>query len=149
MIACNTVLGRLQIILVNKEKVSRKNALLVYFYTNSYIRILMYSVRDYISFKLCKCWVSLLLQHDHAHSLNRWRAPKLDRPAVPQLQLLSYEWIITVWGRGSTRSQLPWTHPWIACFVWQTIHINLHKSKRTSVIDSLAKLLSIYCHFIC
>lgn len=42
-----------------------------------------------------------------AHSLNRWRDPKLDRPAVPQLQLLSYEWIITVWGRGSTHSQLP------------------------------------------
>lgn len=149
MITCNTVLGRMQIILVNKEKVSRKNALLIYLYKNSYIRIWIYSVWDYISFTLCKCWVSLLLQHDHAHSLNRWRDPKLNRPAVPQLQLLSYEWIITVWGRGSTHSQLPWTHPWIACFAWQTIHINLHKSKRTSVIDSLAKLLSVYCHFIC
>lgn len=39
MITCNTVLGRMQIILVNKEMVSRKNALLIYLYKNSYIRI--------------------------------------------------------------------------------------------------------------
>lgn len=39
MITCKTVLGRIQIILVNKEKVSRKNALLIYLYTNLYIHI--------------------------------------------------------------------------------------------------------------
>lgn len=41
----------------------------------------------------------------HAHCFNMLESPKLDRPAVPGSGLLSDNWTIAVWGRGSAYGQ--------------------------------------------